>query len=627
MIQIRVARFCTIATYLEENIILMKKLKKITVLSVASLFVVSNATYVLAAPFDWPPVLRPVNTTDFSATIETSIATVEESMLAHNVTGLTVALVDAETGFTWTQGFGYADTTIGALVDEHTLFQIGSTSKPFTAISVMQLVEQEIIDLDEPIVTYLPEFSMLPSFRYGGNSDNITVRMLLNNTSGIMVDYIRAFLMTGNIPYQGAMNDVLTRLHDREMHFEEGTRWEYANQGWTLLGALVARMTGHDNYFEGFVQRTQEAIFTPLGMNRSTFYFTPNLTNVALSYLDSEHQDDFTIIPLLSAGGMFSSSHDMARFMHAMLGDGTLNGNRLLESDTISYMLQSHTDHLDMPAVMSYGLGFMQLNLPSGLSTVGHGGNILHYHTEMIFSLEHGLGVFVSTNSLTGVHVASPVAVAILEAAIAEKSGSTLAYNETEVDMANAQPIDLPRESLETFIQVFGGFYDFGEGGQWYLGLTEQGLVWEMDQLLIELTPLSDGSFDAPLVGGHYVFSLDDDVVTATLVTPAGDLLGTRIENPVSSLEVDIPESILPWLGVYTFVPQLENERSTISSVEIFVNDAGTIMFRQHSHLGVGMMPLAYYEGRWFATSIPLLFSMENGVATLDLLGGQFVRE
>lgn len=102
------------------------------------------------------------------------------------------------------------------------MFQVGSTSKPFTAVAVMQLVEQGIIDLDEPIVTYIPEFSLLTSPVFGGNSDNITTRMLLSNTSGIISNWLYAFYVTGDETYQGNMNGLLEWLPTREMSFEEG---------------------------------------------------------------------------------------------------------------------------------------------------------------------------------------------------------------------------------------------------------------------------------------------------------------------------------------------------------------------------------------------------------------------
>ena len=127
--------------------------KRTTALALTALLSLAPVAPVFANTSQWPPVLRPLNhTTDFTDTIATAHTTIADAMEAHNITGLAIALIDASTGFTWTQGFGYADTATESLVDEHTLFQIASTSKPFTAISVMQLVEEGLIELDSPLI-------------------------------------------------------------------------------------------------------------------------------------------------------------------------------------------------------------------------------------------------------------------------------------------------------------------------------------------------------------------------------------------------------------------------------------------------------------------------------------------
>ncbi|MCL2620612.1 MAG: serine hydrolase [Defluviitaleaceae bacterium] len=401
----------------------------------------------------------------FDQTIELATQLALEMMAEFGVTGASIAFVDAESGFSWTQGFGYADSVNGLVADEYTLFQIGSTSKPFTAIAIMQLVEQGVIDLDELIVTYLPEFSMLPSFRFGGNSDNVTTRMLLSNTSGVPSEFARGNMSITGYYYQGLMNGgLLEFLSLSEMSFEEGTMYEYSNMGWALLGIIAARMSGYTNYFEGFVLLTQENIFAPLGMERSSFVLSEDMTNIAMSYLMAGQQDDFTILASdLPAGSMFSNAHDMARFMHTLLGDGTIGGNRLLEQETIAYMMQSHTDHVDTDIFLeAYGLGFLKMAsaITAGIQTVGHGGTLTHYHTEMILSPESGLGVFVTTNSVTGAAITTSLASAILDAAVTEKN--------IDIPRDDAGVIDdLISLALEAMADMSAGYLATEDFKQW----------------------------------------------------------------------------------------------------------------------------------------------------------------
>jgi len=565
-------------------------------------------------------------TSEFPQTVTTAALTAIQAMEAAGVTGLTMALVDAQTGYTWTQGLGFADSINNIIVDEHTLFQVGSSSKPFTAVAVMQLVEQGIIDLDEPIVTYIPEFSLLPGSILGGNSDNVTTRMLLSNTSGIIRDWFSAFYVTGYEHYQGVMNGLLEWLPTREMSFEEGTMYEYANAGWTLLGILVARMTGHSNYFEGFAQQTSENIFAPLGMERSTFVFTDAMTNFARPYLAAGAQDVMTIVPTLSAGSLFSSSHDMARFMHAILGGGSLDGQRLLQQDTIEYMLQKHTpDDPSGHVFTDYGLGFGYMISADGFETVGHGGNTIHYHTEMIFNTESGLGVFVSTNTVAGALIANPVAITILQSALMEKTGHVprIAVAESPVSIdPNAVPIELSPEELETFTQ-FEGIYSFGALGIWTLELIDGVFTW-IGPEVYTLTPMSDGTFDSMF--GRYQLIQTEDGTIALLHSEMGSLPGVRLDN-IEDLMA--PEGFTEWVGAYNFVPRLANEVPLIQAqLVVAINDLGIAMLQLVTPMGTQEVMLDRVGDAWFFAGMPIIFNLnEDGAASIDLMGAQFVRQ
>ncbi|MCL2620317.1 MAG: serine hydrolase [Defluviitaleaceae bacterium] len=579
----------------------------------------------------------------FAQTVEFATMLGLQSTTEGGIVGMTIAVVDAETGFTWMQGFGYADSLQGHRVDEHTLFQIGSTSKPFTAIAVMQLVEQGLIDLDTPFVYYVPEFSMLPSFIHGGNSDNITVRMLLSNTSGIMMDYLRAFYMVGNEHYQGGMNNTLERLPVREMSFVEGTQFEYANLGWVMLGILVARVTGHDNYFEGFVQFTDENILEPVGMTHSSFAITPQMTNVSMGYTGVGNQDEFIHVGLASAGSMFSSANDMALFMHDFLG----GDSHLLTQSNISYMLQSHTDHLDMSMAPfeAYGFGFLHGTLASGINVVGHGGGTVHWFTDMLFDVDNQIGVFVSTNTTAGMFSATPVAAAILETAVVEKTGlvveATPGAGEGVSAMYDpaATPNPMSTEELADFIAEFGGLYDFGPLGFWYTELVDGVITSSSGDEILRLVRMSDGTFSVTygetIPGSRYSFvMMDGQAVSIFMASALGAVLPAPRVDDIEAWEAQIaaqvaPEDFAQFVGVYHFVPQIEGEVNLNARTFIVALDEfGRATFAQVTPFmpPVGQL-LTHYEGRWFFMQSPLLFTYEDGIATLDLMGAKFVRE
>ena len=348
-------------------------------------------------------------------------------MEQYSVPGMAIAIVDVNNNFTWTQGFGYADTTRGILVDENTVFGIGSISKTFTAIAVMQLVEDGIIDLDTPIVEYLPDFSMRISPEIGGDYRNITTRMLLTHTAGIFnqVDLTEDLFKYNYVSFEEHksyyMNAFLEIIAQYYLESPEGTVYSYSNNGYNFLGVLIAAMTGADCIFDGFVGYTNENIFVPAGMARTSFALDERLMPyLALPYADANTPDGYVFSNGLPAASMVSTAYDMARFMHLLLRDD----GALLASGTVEYMMQPHD--FDFYGVgLEYGLGFATWATDGGLLKVGHNGARMHYQAFMFFDMERGIGVFVATNSFFGMQhfAASAMGELLLEKAALEIGG------------------------------------------------------------------------------------------------------------------------------------------------------------------------------------------------------------
>ena len=336
------------------------------------------------------------------------------------VPGITIALIDAESGFTWAQGFGYADTINSIPVTADTVFMIGSISKPFTAITVMQFVEEGLIDLDEPIITYLPDFNILPHPTNGGDYRNITTRMILNHTAGLPRDYLDETIFTIENHDEAFLNNFLTSLSTETMIAEEGTGVSYSNVGFVILGILVARVAGYDNHFEGFVNYTNEFLFEPLGLNRTSFVMNDEIVaNSARPYVNHRLQyEGMAFANALPTGSMVTSANEMAVLMHTLLGDIKFDNGQFLQQESFNQMI-------DFDDGFSYhgrffGLGFFQ-RVES--SHIGHDGGILGFRSEMIFDLDTGIGVFVTVNSQSGDGIPFLISEEILQHAINEKMG------------------------------------------------------------------------------------------------------------------------------------------------------------------------------------------------------------
>jgi CubicO group peptidase (beta-lactamase class C family) len=184
--------------------------------------------------------------------------TAAEELINQGASAITIALVDADR-IIWSQSFGLADRETGQAPTDTTLFGIGSVSKMLAAIAVMKLVDRGVVHLDTPLVTYVPTFRMASA-----GYENITVRMLLNHSSGFPgTDYRNG---TTRSPVPGYLDQVLQTLSIARLKDPPGYMSVYCNDGFTVLAALVEATTGMS-----YVQFVQDEILTPLGMANTRY--------------------------------------------------------------------------------------------------------------------------------------------------------------------------------------------------------------------------------------------------------------------------------------------------------------------------------------------------------------------
>ena len=501
-------------------------------------------------------VLLGVEQSYLGITIESAMQMAVQNMELFSVTGLTMAIVDAEHGFTWTGGFGFADVSAGVPVDEYTLFGLGSISKTFTAAAVMQLVEAGIIDLDEPVTTYLPDFSM-PTDLILGVADyrNITPRMLLAHASGIHGDIVASGVATTGRANPGFMNNFLDTMTGFPMSAPESTVFSYANNSFTLLGVLVAAMTGDDSYYDGFVDYTRENIFEPAGMELTTFALEDRHKQyLALSYSDAETQDEFLYYNAVPAGGVFSNANDMARFMHTILNGGAFDSeySRILSTDSVNQMLKPQDFGFDespnfMAPNMRPGMGFLNSTGLDGFKYVGHSGNLIHYHSGMVYDLDTGLGVFVSTNSITGMALADALPTLILQTAIYEKTG--------DLDLPESDLTVLPIELDPEQLQELEGFYSIiGADRLANVFVDEDGALY-LDNILqlpfpLELIPLSNGSFINLDTELYFWFEEFSGELLIYLGEFKSYMMGAKFDSDLI-LAITPDEDFQQWTGTY----------------------------------------------------------------------------
>ncbi|MEO3873484.1 serine hydrolase domain-containing protein [Nonomuraea sp. B12E4] len=261
------------------------------------------------------------------------------------------------------RAYGMADKDRSIRNRTDTLFYLASIGKSFTATALLQLVQRGKVDLKEKLGTYLDGF---PAKVAG----TVTVHQLLTHTSGVGRSPIR----TGPPdPEELAWDSVeevwegtLKIIRAQDLRFTPGTDWQYSNDGFTVLGAIVAAASGQDYY-----EYVREHVFDPAGMERTGFYTRPEVLasdDIAHSYATDRKTGelvDFTrseMFPFvgLPAGGSFSTARELLKFVTALREDGRLLKRSFAELATSGKEPDVAPDDQPDPRLQCthYGYGF-----------------------------------------------------------------------------------------------------------------------------------------------------------------------------------------------------------------------------------------------------------------------------
>ena len=355
------------------------------------------------------PPQKPASTArgDYAYTREYLAWMIRQEMADADVTGLSIALVDDQ-DVVWSQGFGYADKQANIKATPDTVYHLGSIAKVFTATAAMQLAEQGKMSIDQPLQTFLPEFSIKSRF---GDTAKITPRNVMTHHSGLPANWVLG--MSERHP--GPFTDVVTAVKDEYLAYPPDYIFSYSNLGVTLLGAAIGKVSG-----EGYAGYMDRHLLQPLGMSHSSFA----AVIPGKSYDKGREIEAFPLRDLPS-GGLNSSASDIAHFMQMVFADGNYQGKQVLKPESLQQMLTVQNANLQLDFDFKMGLGWMLsgMDVPRAGTIANHGGSTLNYHTTMVVLPEHKLGVIVLSNSTTAQSVVGKVAETALKLALETKRG------------------------------------------------------------------------------------------------------------------------------------------------------------------------------------------------------------
>jgi len=300
----------------------------------------------------------------------------------------------------FSKSYGYSDRTKEEFLNEETLFNVGSVSKAFTAIAILQLAEKEKLKISDMVSKYLPEFPY----------PQITIHQLLIHAGGLPSDSDLLNNSNWDNSKIAVNKDVMSALINQKpaLQFTAGDRSEYSNLGFIILSEIVKKVSGSD--FKEYLLRN---IFEPAGMSRTNIYNAQEIKqieNVAIGYVlypfTGKYEEAIKIPEFVSNyvtsgfqgdGNVYSSTIDLFNFYKA------LSNNTLITEESLKVAFQKHIN-ARMEGTPdfgnSYGYGWTIINAP--MQVVQRGGELPGYVSNIVWNItDDRLIIYLSNDYLS----------------------------------------------------------------------------------------------------------------------------------------------------------------------------------------------------------------------------------
>lgn len=315
-----------------------------------------------------------------------------------NAASFTIGLVQ-KSGLVWTKSYGYADIANKKPANAESVYRIGSITKQFTALMLLQLVRDGKVHFSDPVEKYFPEIHQVTGAYKG--APPITLVQLATHTSGL--DREPADTETY---VKGPVSDwekiLISALPHTKYLYEPGTRFSYSNIGYAILGAALSR-AAHQSYTD----YVKEKILLPLGMTHSDFEATPaTRQNLTIGYVpgdnggkldaemaEKEHQTGRGY--KVPNGALYTTVGDLAKFEQFELlgGPESVLSRKELEENAHRMIAA------DRDLTSGYGIGFL-VQRNQGHVLVGHSGAVAGYVAAAMFQPSAGTGIIILHNEI-----------------------------------------------------------------------------------------------------------------------------------------------------------------------------------------------------------------------------------
>jgi CubicO group peptidase (beta-lactamase class C family) len=267
------------------------------------------------------------------------------------------------------------------------VYRTGSITKILTALAIMQLEDQGMIDIDQPVYAYLPRFSVKRRF---SDANPITIRHLLTHHSGLPTNIVKGQWSHAHF------STVIEQLRNEYMSYPPDFVQAYSNIGYSLLGSIIEEVTSQS--YESYIE---ENILHPLGMLNSSFD-ADTINRPEFAQPLSKHRSQ-QLLPIrdIPAMGLYTTAKDMAQFLMMLANAGQYKGKSITHQSVLEEMMERNNEQVALDYDHEAGIGFL-LNhcvFDQRGNVVEHGGQTMHYASHFLSVPKYGVGAVVLSNS------------------------------------------------------------------------------------------------------------------------------------------------------------------------------------------------------------------------------------
>jgi CubicO group peptidase (beta-lactamase class C family) len=398
---------------------------------------------------------------------------VEQYMRAMNAPGMTLVLADRD-GIQRIATYGFSDVETKSQIKPDQLFQIGSISKSFVTLCLLQLHDEGKLDLHKPVLDYLSWFRIESPY------EPITTHHLLTHTSGLP-GIPPVFLSDPAAKHRAA--------------YAPGKHFHYNNMAFTLLGHLLMSLDGGT-----LPEIYRKRIFDPLGMTATEPVITfDQRDRTAKNYSAFQSDRPFprfarlseapAIVITSAAGCIASTPHDMGLYLQCLARRGESSGQgapkRLLSGESFALFSQPHIKAEEFGSTASYGYG-IAVDTLDGHTILRHTGGMISFASAMHVDLDEGVGAFASINAMQG-YRPNPVAQYAIQLMRAQRASKPL----------SAPPAVKSATDVENSLD-YAGTFQSSDGKTLVFVAEGRQLFLQHQQQRIPLENAGDGNFVAP---------------------------------------------------------------------------------------------------------------------------------